>query len=187
MRFRPPTNQCGTSLLEVLIAAVIVAIGLLGIAALQMKSIQYSTDSQYRTVATDIAWTMADRIRANLAEDNSYSGVAANCAAPTEKCAMIPTDSDSSGTRSCSAVEVAAYDLKSVLCSVSNQPELPGGTLSVSNCNDADLTDADNCSPHSTFEIRVGWSTRSDFDGDGVFADSVVMVIVPGTERETGL
>lgn len=183
MRFRPPSNQFGTSLLEVLIAAVIVAIGLLGIAALQMKAVQYSTDSQYRTVATDIAWTMADRIRANLAEDNSYSGAVANCAANTEKCSMIPTDSSSSSTLSCTAVQVAAYDLKSVLCTAGNQPALPGGTLSISNCIDADNTDADNCSPHSTFAINVGWTTRTDFDADGVFTDSVVMVIVPGTER----
>ncbi|MCF6224725.1 MAG: type IV pilus modification protein PilV [Xanthomonadales bacterium] len=178
-------KQRGTSLLEVLIAAIIVAIGLLGIAALQMKAVQYSVDSQYRSVATDIAWSMADRIRANLAEDNSYSNIAANCSAVVKKCAMVPTASDATSTDSCSATEIAAYDIKSVLCTIGGLPELPGGTLSVLTCADADATDTDDCSPHSTFEIQVGWSTRSNFDGD--FEDSVVMVIVPGTEQTTPL
>ncbi len=178
-------KQRGTSLLEVLIAAIIVAIGLLGIAALQMKAVQYSVDSQYRSVATDIAWTMADRIRANLAEDNSYSGIAADCAAVVRNCAMVPTASDATSTDSCSATEIAAYDIKSALCTIGGQPELPGGTLSIAACTDADGDDGDDCSPHSTFEIQVGWNTRSDFDGD--FVDSVVMVIVPGTEQTTPL
>jgi type IV pilus assembly protein PilV len=184
---RFPSTQRGSSLLEVLIAAVIVAVGLLGIAALQLKAVQYSTDSQYRTVATDIAWTMADRIRANLSEDNSYSNTVADCDAIVPSCAMVPTASNASSTTSCSAADIAAFDVKSVLCTVGGQPELPGGTLSITSCNDADTTDGDDCSPHSTFEIRVGWSTRSDFDGDGDFVDSIVMVIVPGTERETRL
>ncbi|MCF6262305.1 MAG: type IV pilus modification protein PilV [Xanthomonadales bacterium] len=175
------SKQRGTSLLEVLIAAIIVAIGLLGIAALQMKSVQYSVDSQYRSVATDIAWSMADRIRANLAEDNSYSAIAADCNTVVQSCAMIPTASDASSTDSCTAVEIAAYDIKSVLCTVGGQPELPGGTLRIARCADADNTDTDDCSPHSTFEIQVTWNTRSDL-GNG-FQDSVVMVIVPGTEQ----
>jgi hypothetical protein len=130
---------------------------------------------------------MADRIRANLAEDNSYSGLTGSCASAVKKCAMYPTDSSATGTESCTAVEIAAFDIKSVLCTDGGAPELPGGTLSVSTCVDADTTDADACSPHSTFEIQVSWGTRSDFDGDNVFQDSVVMVIVPGTERETRL
>ncbi len=180
-------SQRGTSLLEVLIAAFIVGIGLLGIAALQMKSIQNSTDAQYRAIATDIAWTMADRIRANLTEDNSYSGVNASCAVAVQNCAMIPTALNATNTDSCSAVQIAAYDLKSVLCTVNGAPELPGGTLSIAACVDADADDADACSPHSTFEIQVGWTTRADFDGSGDFQDSVTMVVIPGTEQEVRL
>lgn len=177
----------GMSLLEVLIAAVIVAIGLLGIAALQIRSLQSSTNAQYRAIATDIAWAMADRMRANLGGDNGYSNVTANCEAAVSRCAMIPTASSATQTDSCSETEIAAYDIKSVLCTIGGQPELPDGTLSIASCNDADATDSDDCSPHSTFQIEVKWSTRSDYDGTGSFEDKVVMTVVPGTEREIRL
>ncbi|WP_419653319.1 type IV pilus modification protein PilV [Thiolapillus sp.] len=64
-------SQRGTTLVEVLIAAVIVGIGLLGIASLQVKALQASTDAEYRAKATDIAWALADRMRANLASNTS--------------------------------------------------------------------------------------------------------------------
>ncbi|NOY73177.1 MAG: type IV pilus modification protein PilV [Gammaproteobacteria bacterium] len=175
-------GQRGTSLLEVLIATVVIASGLLGIAALQLKSIQNSTNAQYRAIATDIAWTMADRMRANLAEDNSYSNVTANCAAIVKSCTMVPTATNTASTDSCSAAEIAAYDIKSVLCTVSGQPELPGGTLSIAACDDALAGDGDVCSPHSTFEIKASWRTRTDFDGSGEFEDEVILVVVPGAE-----
>ena len=56
----------GTTLLEVLIAAVILGIGLLGIAALQMTSMQGSANAEYRGRASDLAWSLIDRMRANL-------------------------------------------------------------------------------------------------------------------------
>jgi len=174
-------GQYGTSLLEVLIATVVIASGLIGIAVLQLKSIQNSSNAQYRTIATDIAWTMAERIRANLAADNSYSDVTASCASVVQSCAMVPTAIDTNSTDSCSAPEIAAYDIKSVLCSMGGQAELPGGTLSIAACNDALAGDGDDCSPHSTFEIKISWSTRTDFDGSGEFEDEVILVVVPGT------
>ncbi len=175
--------QRGTSLLEVLIAAVIVAVGLLGIASLQLKSIQNSSNAQYRAVATDIAWTMADRMRANLSGDNDYSNLTATCAAAVQSCAMVPTATNAASTDSCSAAQIAAYDIESVLCTVGGEAELPGGTLSIGACVDAQAGDGDDCSPHSTFEITVSWATRTDFDGSGDFEDEVILVIVPGTER----
>lgn len=58
-------GQRGVALLEVLIVFFVLSIGLLGMAALQLKSIQYSQSSYMRSQATVAANDMMDRIRLN--------------------------------------------------------------------------------------------------------------------------
>jgi type IV pilus assembly protein PilV len=55
----------GLSLIEVLIALLIVSIGLLGLAALQANSLKFNHSAYLRTQATQLAYDMAERIRAN--------------------------------------------------------------------------------------------------------------------------
>ncbi|WP_018144617.1 MULTISPECIES: type IV pilus modification protein PilV [unclassified Thioalkalivibrio] len=59
------TQNGGFSLIEVLIAVLVLAIGLLGLAGLQTTSMQHNHDAQLRTQATLLAYDMADRMRAN--------------------------------------------------------------------------------------------------------------------------
>jgi type IV pilus assembly protein PilV len=57
----------GFSLIEVLIALVILSIGLLGIAAMVSESLKSKDSSYYRTQALDMASEIVDRMRANRA------------------------------------------------------------------------------------------------------------------------
>lgn len=59
--------QRGFSLVEVLIALVVLSIGLLGLAALQSVSLRVGHDSYQRTQATMLAYDIVDRMRANPA------------------------------------------------------------------------------------------------------------------------
>ena len=61
-------QQAGTSLLEVLIAVLILAIGLLGIAALQSLTLKNTQSSSERTAAIIQSYAMLDMMRANRAE-----------------------------------------------------------------------------------------------------------------------
>jgi type IV pilus assembly protein PilV len=57
--------QRGFSLLEVLISLIILAFGLLGLAALQSHASMMNQSSYYRGIAADLASDLSDKIRAN--------------------------------------------------------------------------------------------------------------------------
>lgn len=75
-------HQRGLSLLEVLVAIVILSLGLLGMAGLQAASLRASQGSLYRAQAAQFADDMAERMRANLGEARTY-GLALADPAPT--------------------------------------------------------------------------------------------------------
>lgn len=62
----------GFSLIEVLISMLILAVGLLGIAVLQFKGLQYSTDAAIRSNITMLVYDLSDRMRLNRDSANSY-------------------------------------------------------------------------------------------------------------------
>lgn len=60
-------SQQGVSLLEVLIAVLVLGIGLLGVAALQSSGVRNVQSAHERTVATLVAHSLAENVRANIA------------------------------------------------------------------------------------------------------------------------
>lgn len=89
----------GSSLIEVLITLIVMAVGLLGLASMQMISIKNINNSQFRSLATDYAYDMAERMRANSV------GVAAG------NYVAIDTNGASSTTCSpCSSAQMARVD-----------------------------------------------------------------------------
>jgi len=61
--------QEGMTLIEVLVALLILTVGLLGAAAIQLNALKYTDSARMTTQASFIAYDMMDRIRANSAED----------------------------------------------------------------------------------------------------------------------
>lgn len=82
---KPSFSQIKTSsgfgLIEVLVALLILAIGLLGMASLQTTSLQLTTGSQSRTQAILLAEDIVERIRANRPNIDDYAldGDAVDC------------------------------------------------------------------------------------------------------------
>ncbi|MGL4473675.1 MAG: type IV pilus modification protein PilV [Shewanella sp.] len=62
-------RQQGFSLIEVLITAFIVAFGVLGMAALQLKTLQISHSAYQRSIASVIAMDAVERLWGNMAMD----------------------------------------------------------------------------------------------------------------------
>src|SRR5437016_3217449 len=85
-------RQSGFLMLEVMIAVVILALGLLGLAGLQARAHQSENESYQRVQALALLRDMADRINANRANAASYitptsaplgTGATKDCSAPT--------------------------------------------------------------------------------------------------------
>ncbi len=76
----------GFTLIEVLISMVILAIGLLGLAAMQAISLRDNQDAYYYQQATLLAYEMQDRIRGN--NTANWLGVAPNYSTTT--CVATP-------------------------------------------------------------------------------------------------
>ena len=66
-------KQQGFSLIEVLIALIIMSVGMLGIAGLYVQSLQAGRTSMFRHQAVALAGDVADRIRANPTAGISYT------------------------------------------------------------------------------------------------------------------
>lgn len=70
----PSIAAGGYSLIEVLVALVVLSVGLLGLAALQQNAVRFNHDAYLRSQATVLAYDMADRMRGNrrAALDGDY-------------------------------------------------------------------------------------------------------------------
>ena len=123
------SNQdAGFSLIEVLIALLVLSIGLLGLALLQVESIKYNTDAYFRTQATILAYDIMDRMKANKAVANAggYQAVAS------------PADPACGGSTPCADTTLlAAYDLLTWYANLSallpTDPANPSKITSVGN------------------------------------------------------
>lgn len=68
------TRSKGFNLIEILVTMLIMAVGLLGISALQFRGLQYSQDAYVRSQVNFLAYDIADRIRLNRANALDYVG-----------------------------------------------------------------------------------------------------------------
>lgn len=68
-------RQSGVTLVEVLVSVLVLAIGLLGAAAIQLNALKYTDSSTMSSQASFIAYDMMDRIRANVDGNSSANGV----------------------------------------------------------------------------------------------------------------
>jgi type IV pilus assembly protein PilV len=77
VRARIHSNR-GFSMVEAMVALLVLAVGMLGIAGLYVTSLRASSSALLRTQAVNLAADMADRIRANPTAGAAYAGAAAN-------------------------------------------------------------------------------------------------------------
>jgi len=142
-----PGAQGGFTLLEILVAIVVLSIGLLGLAALQVVSLNNNQSAYYRSIATQQAYDMADRIRSNPA------GFIAGEYDDLDE--TIPVAAPACTTTACTAAEMAVSD--HARWNTNNQRLLPEGEGTV-------------VGDDGSFVITVTWTEKTTIV-DGVNED----------------
>ncbi len=101
---RGSRRQQGFSMIEVLVSTVVLAVGLLGFASLQVNGLKNNQSAYFRSQATQLAYDIADRMRANPSAKTAYlsSNLAPEDAVAQNNC--LSTDG-------CSTDEMAMHDV----------------------------------------------------------------------------
>lgn len=146
---RAAQSQRGFSLVEVLIALVIMSIGMLGIAGLYVQSMQAGRTSMLRHHAVTLAGDVADRIRANPRAAIAYEG-------PGLDGGCI------SGVISCDEVGMAGHDI--MLWQEQAVDTLPSGAVTIT---------FDDSGVPPLYTINVTW------DEPGAITPPSYVIVVP--------
>lgn len=123
--------------MESMIALLVISIGLLGLAALQITSMKQNNSAMHHSQAVWIGYDIADRIRANFVQFDSYAGIKTT-GSYSQNCA----------SGSCTAAELVVSDAADWATEMQN---LPAGLGVITSPNPGELL------------IRVMW----DDEGTG--------------------
>lgn len=135
-------KETGFTLLEVLVAIVVLSLGLLGLAGLQAATLRNNQIAYYRAIAVQQTYDMADRIRANQA--GAVAGAYNNLTN------TIPADPDCVANV-CSAANMAVADHSQ--WNNNNARMLPAGSGTVVSA------------AGGGFNIRISWNENTEAGG----------------------
>jgi type IV pilus assembly protein PilV len=138
----------GFTLLEVLIALVVFAVGLLGLAGTHLLQLRNNQDAYFRSMATQLGYDIAERMRANLVggvQVGLYNNV------------TVANATDCVASQ-CLPAQMAAYDIFQWNAAVAAQ--LPGGSGVV--CLDSTPNDGTAAAPAcngggSAYAVKIWW------------------------------
>jgi type IV pilus assembly protein PilV len=146
------TAQYGFTLIEVLIAVIVLSVGLLGLASLQVNALRNNQSAFMRTQATILAYDIADRMRANQGAVNAGNydydpSTSPPLPTPTAECIT---------TAGCNEQQMASTDMAAWLANI--QTFLPDGTGTV--CRDS--TGSSGCDGGgSQYAIIIQWTEQN--------------------------
>lgn len=124
------TNNHGFSLLEVMIALVILMVGMLGLAGLHTVSMSNLNSAYLRSQAVIQAHDMADRMYANIegVDEGAYDSISGLPSNPPT-CLTTATSEDALSGINCSSAQIAQFDASE--WNTINATVLPNGTGTV--------------------------------------------------------
>ena len=159
-------RQAGFSLIEVLVAALVLSIGLVGVAGLQAMSLKNNQSAYMSSQASALVYDLADRMRTNVSAANggfydpAQAAANAQCGTPA----------------GCSPQEMAENDLSEWLGMLTGKLPMGSGFVCIDSTPNDGTDSADpQCDGTGTrFSIKIWWDDNRD---------GVINVTAANTER----
>lgn len=139
------SRQRGVSLVESLVALVVLSVGMLGIASLYVTSLKAGRTALTRTQAVTLVNDMLDRVRANSRARGAYKLTTT----------AAPTPSGCSDSGGCSAAQLANDDLASWRTAVV-------GTLPGAATGEVDFGPAGGTGFPDEYTVTVSWQEAGE-------------------------
>ncbi len=170
-------RQSGFSLIEVMVAALILSTAILGVAGLQMLGMKGTQQSFMKTQAMGMIHSMTERMRANqmgvVAGNYTLNSAIFHC--PTEEAAM-PNCSGGD----CSSAQIATIDKVAIVCGYSTALGVRTGGVKTTSTNDnvtlanGTMTVACVDCPLGDIRIQIAWDKRA-FDEEAPVPDTIII------------
>jgi type IV pilus assembly protein PilV len=153
-------DQRGATLIEVMVAVLVLSVGMLGIAGLTSASMRYSQGSWARATVAAALTDFADRVRSNpAATATAYLQASDNYSTQQGGSYALSYSSDCSvSTANCSGGDLAAYQLEQWRLSVKRS--LPSSAIWVAG------------SRSTGYEATILWFDKGFVQSDGVTLDT---------------
>lgn len=170
----------GFTLLEILIAVLVLSVGIIGGIALQLGALRTRHQSLLLSQATQLAASLAERMRANPSQSATY--LTLNYDALAEPSPSAPSASCHGST--CDPAQLAQADLYDAKLLV--RQHLPAGRVLI--CRDAGLWDGGKLSwacaggMAAPVVVKVGWRGKHpdgtpQIDADGAYPPDVAVAV----------
>ncbi len=149
----PGRNQRGTSMIEALIAVLVLSLSALGYASLQVQGLSRNSSALWRSKATQMAYEMADRMRANQGgvTAGSYNNLTSAIAAPG--CGAIATP--------CTPATMAQLDFVQWRADVASALPAGIGVVCITSTPNTGTSTSPGCDGvGTTFAVKVFWTEK---------------------------
>ena len=146
-------TQTGVTLIEVLVSVTVLVLGLVGLAALQARTLMMGQSSYYRGIAADLATNLGERIRANRSPFLADTSADVQPAKPPDfsKCAQGTTD-PSAVTCTTQDTDRQAYRVATEMSEWNTllRSQLPSATYTLT-------SDTGNYGGHRRYTLIITW------------------------------
>lgn len=184
-RLRPSrhsSRQCGMSMIENMVAVLVLSFGMLGVVGLQVSALQANKEARYQSSATRLGRELGELMRGN--KDIANGTTSGTNPYLVEYTGTLPSGSSNCFTAACaSTADVASFQIREWLSRAA--VELPAARVTV--CIDDAPFDAAGlprwaCSGSGgTAVVKIGW-TRATTD-HGAAGSSGAGSATPGLDR----
>jgi len=165
-------NCKGFTLLEILITVLILSVGLLGIAGLQVTSLKNNHSSYQRTQATLLAYDVVDRMRTNfnavsLSNYIAKGAYTVTAAGNTHTVNSPVATASCTTTGGCNIAQLASTDVNQWRVLLADK--LPGGIGVI--CLDSTPEDGTDANTHAcddagtVYAVKIWWNDDKDAAG----------------------